>query len=569
MEESERPTSGSHRRGLDWDKLVADDGAPVPDLVVTRSSSSSSGAAPAMDSDEWIAGLSDFKLAENIASKHRTLRDLHRNLRDGGDKLRSTLRRLKEEQERRKLRRVEKDADESEEPTQSTSTIAHGASDVSRETTTQVADRPESSFAKSFSEKLEDETPCRASNLRKNEPPSMTCSDPLIKKSTGKLSPRKRKRAYPTSRKQQFRGPRNLSVERANHLPNGNRKTRSLTIYTSHDSNGKNSGQFSRRENVFRGQLFKDLKTKKEPMVVLVDEEECQQVERSERGDKVNECMKDAKIYYPSRDDPQSVEICYADIECLAPEQYLTSPIMNFYILYLQQQALKSDKGIHDYHFFNTYFYKKLQEALSCERMEKDTLFAKFRRWWKGVNIFQKAYVFIPIHEDLHWSLAIICIPDKDCHSGPNILHLDSLRLHHSRSIFDYIRSFLVEEWSYLRQQVAPSDLLIEEKIWEVLPEKIDDKIIAVPQQKNDYDCGLFVLHFMERFTEEAPDRLKKKDLAMFGKQWFKPEEASGLRVKIQNLLEKEFQDSTEDQCARGSSDSDEAPAECVDIEDP
>lgn len=36
-----------------------------------------------------------------------------------------------------------------------------------------------------------------------------------------------------------------------------------------------------------------------------------------------------------------------------------------------------------------------------------------------------------------------------------------------------------------------------------------------VPQQKNDYDCGLFVLFFMERFMEEAPERLKKKDLAM------------------------------------------------------
>jgi len=56
---------------------------------------------------------------------------------------------------------------------------------------------------------------------------------------------------------------------------------------------------------------------------------------------------------------------------------------------------------------------------------------------------------------------------------------------------------------------------------------------------------------------------------SQFGKQWFKPEEASGLRVKIQKLLEKEFQDSTEGQHAQGSSDSDEAPAECVDIEDP
>jgi ubiquitin-like-specific protease 1C/D len=36
-----------------------------------------------------------------------------------------------------------------------------------------------------------------------------------------------------------------------------------------------------------------------------------------------------------------------------------------------------------------------------------------------------------------------------------------------------------------------------------------------VPQQKNDYDCGLFVLFFMERFIQEAPERLKKRDLAM------------------------------------------------------
>lgn len=34
-----------------------------------------------------------------------------------------------------------------------------------------------------------------------------------------------------------------------------------------------------------------------------------------------------------------------------------------------------------------------------------------------------------------------------------------------------------------------------------------------VPQQKNDYDCGLFVLFFIRRFIEDAPQRLKKKDL--------------------------------------------------------
>lgn len=36
-----------------------------------------------------------------------------------------------------------------------------------------------------------------------------------------------------------------------------------------------------------------------------------------------------------------------------------------------------------------------------------------------------------------------------------------------------------------------------------------------VPQQENDYDCGLFVLFYMQRFIDEAPKRLQKKDLSM------------------------------------------------------
>ncbi|XP_072084508.1 ubiquitin-like-specific protease 1D [Arachis hypogaea] len=74
------------------------------------------------------------------------------------------------------------------------------------------------------------------------------------------------------------------------------------------------------------------------------------------------------------------------------------------------------------------------------EQSDRATFFVKFRRWWKGVNIFQKAYVLIPVHEDLHWSLIIICIPDKGDESGPIILHLDSLSLHSSRSLFDNIK---------------------------------------------------------------------------------------------------------------------------------
>ncbi|PNY04446.1 Ulp1 protease family carboxy-terminal domain protein [Trifolium pratense] len=60
------------------------------------------------------------------------------------------------------------------------------------------------------------------------------------------------------------------------------------------------------------------------------DSEDPRILERTEN--KVPEYLKEAKVYFPSRDDPECVEICYNDMECLAPEGYLTSTIMNFYM---------------------------------------------------------------------------------------------------------------------------------------------------------------------------------------------------------------------------------------------
>ena len=55
---------------------------------------------------------------------------------------------------------------------------------------------------------------------------------------------------------------------------------------------------------------------------------------------------------------------------------------------------------------------------------------------------------------------------------------------------------------------------------------------------------------------EEAPETLKRKDLAMFGKPWFKPEEMSNLRVKIRKLLVEKLQNSIMNNCDLESSPS-------------
>lgn len=193
------------------------------------------------------------------------------------------------------------------------------------------------------------------------------------------------------------------------------------------------------------------------------------------------------------------------------------------------------------YHIFNTYFFSKL-EALTS-KVDKAAYFLKLRRWWKGVDIFQKAYILLPVHADTHWSLVIICMPAKEDQSGPIILHLDSLKFHSSRLIFSVVDRFLKEEWNYLNENGSLAEFPIHEMVWKNLPRKIEKKPIAVPQQENEYDCGLFVLYYMQRFIEEAPERLHKKDLSMFGKGWFQPEEASALRKNMQTLLLQLFEE--------------------------
>lgn len=244
-------------------------------------------------------------------------------------------------------------------------------------------------------------------------------------------------------------------------------------------------------------------------------------------------CSLQEDICYPSSDDPHFVQVCLKDLECLAPQEFLNSPVMNFYIRFLQEQQVSNYC-----HFFNTYFYKKLSDAVTNKGNDKAASFLKLRRWWKGIDLFRKAYIFIPIHEDVHWSLIIVCIPDKEDESGLTILHLDSLGVHPKRSIVENVKRFLKDEWNFLNQDDDySSNLPISEKLWRNLPRRINEADIKVPQQKNDFDCGPFVLFFIKRFIEEAPQRLKRKDLGMFDKKWFKPDEASALRTEIRNTL--------------------------------
>ncbi|XP_011007989.1 PREDICTED: ubiquitin-like-specific protease 1D [Populus euphratica] len=520
-----------------WDVIMGrDDGEPPP-LVIVKNTPQLQ-PQPTLSQREDFASISDKKLEEQIERNKIHVVKLGRTLPDKGEKLQFTIKAMEEELDQRKHRRpAQMDVAECAKHRNSTASNGFGHKDASSQ-----VKNSKSQFSTIFSRKMEENTDCRVGNAFDKELTTLGHCNRQNMRSNGRSWKKRKQNIQSSSRQLPFQCATSVFLNGERRGPaNGDQKGKASSAHLLHHNSENFSTNSSKKKDDCRVLPSNGSRPRKDPTVVVLDEDE-PQLGTTELAKELAEHMKDAKISYPSRDDPASVEIAYKDMDCLAPEAFLTSPIMNFYIRYIRLQASPANKATCDYHFFNTFFYKKLEQAISYKGSDKESFFVKFRRWWKGVNIFEKAYILIPIHDDLHWSLVIICFPDKKDESGPIILHLDSLGFHRSSTVFSNIKSYLKEEWRYMNQEVVPTDFPIPDRIWKHLDRRIEDKIIAVPQQKNDYDCGLFVLFFMERFIQEAPERLKKRDLAMFGKKWFRPEEASDLRKKIRTILMDEFQ---------------------------
>lgn len=531
----------SKKRPLDldsnWDVIMGrDDGEPPPLVIVKNTPQPQPQPTPSQRED--FASISDKKLEEQIERNKIHVMKLGPTLPDKGEKLQLTIKAMEEELDQRKHRHpAQMDVAECEKHRNPTASNGFGQKDASSQ-----VKNSKSQFSTIFSRKMEENTDCRVGNAFDKELTTLGHCNRQKMRSNGRSWKKRKQNIQSSSRQLPFQCATSVSLNGERRGPaNGDQKGKASSAHLLHHNSENFSTNSSKKKDDCRVLPSYGSRHRKDPTVVVLDEDE-PQLGTTELAKELAEHMKDAKISYPSRDDPASVEIAYKDMDCLAPEAFLTSPIMNFYIRYIRLQASPANKVTCDYHFFNTFFYKKLEQAISYKGSDKESFFVKFRRWWKGVNIFEKAYILIPIHDDLHWSLVIICFPDKKDESGPIILHLDSLGFHCSSTVFSNIKSYLKEEWRFMNQEVVPTDFPIPDRIWKHLDRRIEDKIIAVPQQKNDYDCGLFVLFFMERFIQEAPERLKKRDLAMFGKKWFRPEEASDLRKKIRAILMDEFQ---------------------------
>ncbi|XP_034219638.1 probable ubiquitin-like-specific protease 2B [Prunus dulcis] len=268
-------------------------------------------------------------------------------------------------------------------------------------------------------------------------------------------------------------------------------------------------------------------------------------------------------VVYP-KGEADAVSISKRDVDLLQPETFINDTIIDFYIKYLKNQIQSREK--HRFHFFNSFFFRKLADLDKDPSSVSDgrAAFQRVRKWTRKVDLFEKDYIFIPVNFNLHWSLIVICHPGEvprlnDGDSGkslkvPCILHMDSIKGSHT-GLKNLIQSYLWEEWKE-RKKEASEEMSSKFHNLRFVP-------LELPQQENSFDCGLFLLHYLELFLEEAPVYFSPFKITKFSNflnpDWFLPSEASLKRTLIQRLIFELLENRCREVSSAASSDEDQA----------
>ncbi|KAF9185844.1 hypothetical protein BGZ50_002841 [Haplosporangium sp. Z 11] len=249
----------------------------------------------------------------------------------------------------------------------------------------------------------------------------------------------------------------------------------------------------------------------------------------------------------------KSIAVRGEDILRLNAGEFLNDTLIEFGLKYIHTKLCQANAALaRQVYIFNTFFYQRM-----VAKPIKNTLssYEAIKSWTAKVDLFSMRYLIIPIHDNLHWYLAIICNPglllkcgkpadsnqaeaakmmeivdgsrngdhlssaglDKDSPPGgsrvglisketsqpghvsseekPYILCLDSLGGSHP-AMFKMLRSFLQQE--LLSRKGIDATLTTDN-----VPGKHSSKC---PQQENLWDCGIYLLHYTEAFLKNPSE---------------------------------------------------------------
>ncbi|TKV96168.1 hypothetical protein SEVIR_9G411700v4 [Setaria viridis] len=196
--------------------------------------------------------------------------------------------------------------------------------------------------------------------------------------------------------------------------------------------------------------------------------------------------------------EPSNIEVSKEKFQCLIPGRWLNDEVINLYLELLKEREKREPKRFLKCHFFNTFFYKKL----ACGKNGYD--YKSVKRWTTrrklGYDLIECNKIFVPVHKDVHWCLAIINMKKN------TFQYLDSLGgMDHN--VLNMLARYIAEEVK------DKSNEVIDTSSWQ------EDIVDDIPLQQNGWDCGMFMLKYIDFHSRGLSLSFRQKDMEYFRKR--------------------------------------------------
>uniref|UniRef100_A0A0A8YUD7 Ubiquitin-like protease family profile domain-containing protein n=1 Tax=Arundo donax TaxID=35708 RepID=A0A0A8YUD7_ARUDO len=180
-------------------------------------------------------------------------------------------------------------------------------------------------------------------------------------------------------------------------------------------------------------------------------------------------------------------------LQCLNDKDWLNDEVINLYLDLLKERELREPTKFLKCHFFNTFFYKKLSSG--------GYDYKAVRRWTTkrklGYSLIECDKIFVPIHKEVHWCLAVINIRDK------KFQYLDSLGGMDMKALRTLARYLVDEVKDKSGQQVDAFS-------WK------HEGVKNLPLQENGWDCGMFMLKYIDFYSRDMDLIFGQKHMRYF-----------------------------------------------------
>uniref|UniRef100_A0A3Q3T075 Ubiquitin-like protease family profile domain-containing protein n=1 Tax=Mastacembelus armatus TaxID=205130 RepID=A0A3Q3T075_9TELE len=309
-------------------------------------------------------------------------------------------------------------------------------------------------------------------------------------------------------------------------------------------------------------------------------------------------CLAFRLIQYPAPPCKGRITVTKEDLACLDSGQFLNDVIIDFYLKYLLLEGVGGSVAERS-HVFSSFFYKQLSRRRAAGEDDAPCIpdrhmrHQRVKTWTRHVDIFTKDFLFVPVNQEAHWYLVVVCFPGveqaqyeefqsrtgepllcvsvPDCltkvvlcfrrvrascrktscqpessagadvvsstccfvFSRPCILVMDSLKLSYHENVCRLLRDYLQVEWQVRRgtPRLFTSDTMRSSSC-------------RVPQQDNSSDCGLYLLQYVESFLQNPVVHF---DLPLNLDSWFLRQQVRQKREEIRHLIMRLHQSQTHD----------------------